>query len=478
MPAGYALGVARRLPLPPDPKLRAAVARDVVRGDAVEVRVDGRSIRGFAGESLAVALSASGEQVLSRSLKYHRPRSFFCLDGHCGGCLMRIDGVPNQRACMTPARDGGVAASQNAYPSANVDVLEAVDWMFAGGLNHHTLMTGSALLNRVANKVVRQLSGLGTLPEQASDSDQIVAIPPAELDDFEVCVIGGGPAGLAAATAVARQGHSVLLVDEQPRLGGSLRYTPSLSGPTSLALVATLIDDAAAAGVVTLSAATAIGYYPDELSGVLVVATHTGLRLVNAKRHIYATGGYAQNLLFGHNDRPGVMAARAVGRLLVDHGVVVADKIVVLGADAYATQLADALTSVGVDVARVNQHDLVAVRARGRQWVRGLEVETSTGKRQTLECDLIAVSALPSPAIEGLRQHGARVELRPDRGGHVAVVDERGATSSDGVFAAGDVCGYLGPPAAEAMGRRVGEAVVESLRTQAAPRPARSEAPR
>ena len=55
-----------------------------------------------------------------------------------------------------------------------MDVLGAVDWLFPGGMNHHTLMTGSRLLNQVVSKVVRQLSGLGKLPDpRGEDKDSI-----------------------------------------------------------------------------------------------------------------------------------------------------------------------------------------------------------------------------------------------------------------------------------------------------------------
>lgn len=106
------------------------------RETPVQLRLDGDPVRGYANESVAVGLYASGHRVLSRSIKYHRPRAFFCLEGHCGGCLMRIDGVPNQRACQQPCREGLRLEPQNAYPSADLDVLEAVDWLFPGGMNH------------------------------------------------------------------------------------------------------------------------------------------------------------------------------------------------------------------------------------------------------------------------------------------------------------------------------------------------------
>src|SRR5678810_646544 len=108
----------------------------VARGKPVSLSCGGEPLRAYSGETVAVALHAGGADVLSRSLKYHRPRSFFCLEGHCGGCLMRIDGVPNLRACMERCADGARIEGQNAYPSPSMDVLGAVDWLFPGGMNH------------------------------------------------------------------------------------------------------------------------------------------------------------------------------------------------------------------------------------------------------------------------------------------------------------------------------------------------------
>ena len=121
--------MTRRLPWPAD--------GDVGRGAAIELVFEGSTVRAFAGESVAAALFASGERVMARSLKYHRPRTFFCLSGHCSGCLVRADGVPNLRACQLEARAGMEVHGQNAYPSPDFDVLGAVDFLFAGGMDHH-----------------------------------------------------------------------------------------------------------------------------------------------------------------------------------------------------------------------------------------------------------------------------------------------------------------------------------------------------
>lgn len=421
-----------------------------MRGDAVELRIADQTIRAYATESIAAAALASGSRVLSRSLKYHRPRGFFCLEGHCSGCLVRISGVPNLRACQTPCEAGADVEGQNAFPSAEVDLLGAVDFLFSRGLDHHTLMTSSSVLNKLANKVVRQLSGLGRLPAKPATS-----LPEVAERNVDVCVIGGGPAGLAAATACAERGLSVLLVDDQLRPGGSMRADPRIGRIAADSSWQRAHD----AGVEVLPRATAIGYFPEDDGGVLAISAPEQLYRVHARAWIWATGGYAVNLPFQENDRPGVIAARAVGRLLVEHGILAGDKICIVEVPELAietTALATALSHAGADVTRVALADTQG--ARGRSWVSG--VDTAKGR---VECDVIAVAAIPSPASEGARQQGCRVTLDPDRGGFCIVVDEHGATSTPHVWACGDVTGYMGTTRAAADGARVGANVAATI---------------
>ena len=420
-----------------------------MRGAAVELRIADASVRAFADESIAAAALASGARVLSRSLKYHRPRTFFCLEGHCSGCLVRLSGIPNLRACQSPCTQGAEVEGQNAFPSAEVDLLGAVDFLFSRGMDHHTLMTGSSMLNKLANKVVRQLSGLGKLPSAPSGN-----LPEVQRYDVDVCVIGGGPAGLEAAAQVAKAGRATVLVDDQLRPGGSMRADPRTGRGAADASVRAVIG----AGVAVLARSTAIGFFPEDDGGVLAVSAPDRLYRIYANQWIWATGGYAVNLPFADNDRPGVIAARAVGRLLVDHGILAGDRVCIVEVpelDDDTTALAAALTASGAEVARVALDQVAGTR--GRSWTN--YVDTDSGK---IECDVVAVAAIPAPASEGPRQHGCRVVLDPPAGGFRVVVDEHGRTTTPGVWACGDVCGYLGPAAAAADGARVGANVAAS----------------
>jgi sarcosine oxidase subunit alpha len=431
----------------------------------VQLVFNGAPVRAYRGENVAVGLYASGQRVLSRSIKYHRPRAFFCLEGHCGGCLMRIDGVPNRRACMEPCRDGLVVEPQNAYPSADLDVLEAVDWLFPGGMNHHTLMTGSTLLNAMANKVVRKLSGLGEIPDAPAGS-----LPAAARLAPDVLVIGAGSAGLAAATAAARAGARTLLIDEHHTPGGSLLADPRFGTADASARV----DAARAAGVEILPGTAVLGYYPEDPEPALVAASEERALLLVPQRTIWATGGYAVNLPFVNNDRPGVLAARAVGRLLVEHRVKPASRVCLVhgpggggtgsndGRDGYPQALARALEQAGCEVVSVEAGRVAGVR--GRAWVTGVDViDRERGRPQRIECDLVAVAATPAPASEGPRQHGCQVALSPAAGGFAVQADEHGRTGVAGVFACGDVCGFMGPEAAARMGTAAGLAAAAEV---------------
>ena len=422
--------------------------RDLVpsatRGRPVRFQFEGDAIPSFEGEPLAVALHAAGVDTLARSPKYHRPRGFFCLDGHCASCLVRVDGRPNQRACRVGAREDLRCERQNAFPSADVDLLAAADWLFPDGMDHHTMMTGTRAGNALFLKLVREMGGSGTLPD-APAPHRLVPVDRA----IDVCVVGGGPAGLAAARAAAEAapGAQVVLYDEQPHLGGSW-----LAEPTGAAQAAEAVAAARAAGAELNAGATAIGFFPEDgPAGLLAVVVRDRLVRVSARRIVYATGSYDQNLPFPDNDRPGVVSARACGRLAFHWGVrpVAPDRrVIVLDGAPTAATLASGLTAAGVACETVDLSRETVAGVRGARRLRGLDVEAD-GARRAVAGDLVAVATVPAPASELPRQHGVAVEFDPARGGFAARATDDGVTDAPGVFACGDVTGYVGPqPAA------------------------------
>lgn len=412
--------------------------------------------------------------MLARSPKYHRPRGLFCAAGHCGSCLVRIDGQPNVRACAVPVRRDLVCERQNVLPTAETDLGAAADLLFPTGLDHHTLATSSPVLNRLFLKLVRQMAGTGTLPDLRPSAEAWREWPPIEDDAADVLVLGAGPAGLAAAIACtrARAGARVIVADDRMAPGGSL-----LAEPGGAEHATELVSEARANGAILWSRTAWLGAYAEDEStlattgaspaseripGVVALAGPDGLKRLSVRRIVFATGTYDQNLLFEDNDRPGVLAARAVGRLAftdaIDPG-----EVVVMGPAPYGNTLVAGLAQVGVRVRQLPWE-------KANPWRLGLRGASLRGLRrrhERLACDTLAIAALPAPATEPLRQCGLPVRFVESSGGFVPLLSPEevaaGRTADPRLFVAGDVLGWRGPAHAEEHGRRVGQTVAGSL---------------
>lgn len=75
------------------------------RGRAITIVVNGRACSAVEGETVHAALWAAGVRGLRKTAKTGEPRGIFCGMGVCYDCLVTIDGVPNQRACMILVED-------------------------------------------------------------------------------------------------------------------------------------------------------------------------------------------------------------------------------------------------------------------------------------------------------------------------------------------------------------------------------------
>ena len=82
-------------------------------GERVAFSFDGRSMEGFEGEPIAMALHANGVKIYRHTPEMRRPRGFFCAIGKCSSCFMVVDGVPNVRTCVTPLKRGMMVETQH-----------------------------------------------------------------------------------------------------------------------------------------------------------------------------------------------------------------------------------------------------------------------------------------------------------------------------------------------------------------------------
>jgi sarcosine oxidase subunit alpha len=413
------------------------------------ILVDGRVVRARAGESVAVALLAAGRPLVSRSVKYHRPRGPFCLTGSCGTCLARVEGMPSQRLCRTPCREGLAVETQHAFPDAAHDLLGLVDWMSPRGIDHHHLLTRPRLANRLLVQVSRRLSGLGRLPDAAP----AVSVPRAE-EPFDAAVVGAGPAGLGAAEVLAAAGRRVLLAEQEPALGGRLRAHLGLPGDPSLGWARSVGEAVGRSGGEVALGFAALGIWRDGGAPLLVLLSERPaacLRLVRAPQILLCPGGTARLPLFARNDLPGIFWGRGLGAAIAEAGVVPGRRALVLGtgpeAEALAARLAEARMAARAVAGPV-------VRARGRARIAGLDMADGAH----LHCDTLAVAAPPAPACDLAREAGAAVVLDVRLGAHAVRAGPDGATGVAGLRVAGEVAGACTARQAADAGRRAGEA--------------------
>nr|MBL0714425.1 (2Fe-2S)-binding protein [Desulfobacterales bacterium] len=301
-----------------------------LRIDASEKRTlhyRGKTYYGVAGDTVPTALYANGVRVFARSLKYHRPRGLYSLDGECSNTCMDVDGIPNVRTENTRLKDGMTVKAQNVVGSADRDWLafiDKLDWMMPAGFYYRTMHKPAAIWP-VAMKQIRKAAGLGVISadyEMKGKYDELFM-------KAEVAVIGGGAAGLAAALAAAESGQRVILLESRPHLGGCFDYRVS-TNDTDTPLYQRARDLAAqveqTANIRVFKHAAMVGAYNNNLITAFQVGkpgdafTERYIE-IRSDSVVVATGCIERPLLFDNNERPGVMQVACAHRLARTYGL-------------------------------------------------------------------------------------------------------------------------------------------------------------
>ncbi|MDP6854986.1 MAG: sarcosine oxidase subunit alpha family protein [Arenicellales bacterium] len=417
------------------------------RSKVLDFTWDGKPLQGYAGDSLASALLANGEQVLGRSFKYHRPRGVMSAGVEESGALVTVGTGArcdaNVRATTQELYQGLVAQGQNAWPSVRFD-FSALNGLLSrflsAGFYYKTFMgvpplewgSGTGMWMRY-EKIIRRAAGMGEA-SRAPDPDHYEHAH----GYCDLLVVGSGPAGRAAARAAAQAGLDVVLVEQDSVSGGN-----SLSQPGAAAGLADEITALEHAGVRSMTRTIAFGLYDHGTAGLLErVTDHLAdpptwlprqrFWTLRAAYIVLATGAIERHLAFGNNDRPGVMTVAAARTYLNRFAVLPGERIVVatnndsaypaaaeLANAGAAVRLLDARTTIpdqlrnSLASAEVDLHlGLAPLQARGASGVNALALAKADGAKWraagSMSCDLVLVSAGWSPVVNLLSHRGVQ----------------------------------------------------------------------
>ena len=188
-----------------DQPFRLFTGGRIDRTQLVPFRFNDVDYVGFAGDTLASALLASGVHLVGRSFKYHRPRGIVSAGAEEPNALVQLESgaytQPNLRATQIELYPGLSASSQNCWPSVGFDVGVVNSFasrLIPAGFYYKTFMWPRGAWMKYEH-FIRKAAGLGRAPD-APDPD-IYDKMHAHCD---VLVVGAGPSGLAASLSAAR----------------------------------------------------------------------------------------------------------------------------------------------------------------------------------------------------------------------------------------------------------------------------------
>ena len=326
---------------------------------------------------------------------------------------------------------------------------------------------------------------------------------------YDLVVIGGGPAGLAAAALAARAGISTVLFDENPGVGGQI-YRGTTATPIKDRAVLgddywageTLAAEANASGATIVNGATVWSLDPHLSVGVSVAGK---ARLIEARRVIIATGSLERPFPIEGWALPGVMTAGAAQTALKAHGLVPAGGTILAGCGPLLWLLAAQLMRAGGKIevlldttprdnwlrAAFHLPDFLLSPYFGkglklvqevRASVRVVRVDrlkavgetkldevvySAKGQEHRLPADLLLLHQGVVPNVNLAIAAGAAHEWNERQLCFQPLLDADGGSSVPGIAVAGDGAGIAGGTAAAERGRLAAIAAVRAVRPSA-----------
>ncbi len=422
------------------------------RNKKISFKFNGKKYFGYEGDTLASALLANGIHLVGRSFKYHRPRGIIGAGVEEPNAQVQLYSgsktEPNAIATTIELVEGLVAKSQNCWPSVSFDfgaINNFLSKFFPAGFYYKTFMWPKSFWYNIYEPIIRKAAGLGVAPLQPD--------PDRYEHKFEYCdilVAGSGPSGLSSALAAAKNGAKVILAEDKPRFGGSLLTDEVTIGNKKGKNWAdeVIIQLKSMPNVIVKNRSQVFGYYDHNMLVMLErIKDHIAkpnkfiprqrLWYIRAKEVIISTGSIERPLVFGNNDRPGIMLASAAKEYMKVYGVAVGKKPIIFtnNDSAYDTAIdfkKNGINPLVVDV-RENSNSTVVqeaknlninikfshgvVNAYGYKKVDSALIGKLNSKKNAYEnlenisCDCICVSGNWTPTIHLSSQSGNKLKF-------------------------------------------------------------------
>ncbi|MCP4298030.1 MAG: FAD-dependent oxidoreductase [Proteobacteria bacterium] len=439
----------------------------------------GKKMQGVKGDTLATALFSNGIRIFSRSLKLHRPRGLYSLDGESGNTLMEVNGIPNLNTENMGLKEGMNVEEQNVKGSANHDLfgfLDRFDKMMPAGFYYRS-MHKPAKIWPLAMNVIKKAAGWGKISPDFRKSGRYEDLFP----NTDVCVIGGGPAGMTAALSAAKKGLRVILLEARPQLGGFFDYRKRAfnSGKSlferALELAQQVKDQE---NIRVFKHTSMIGAYNNNLITAFQVGGKNDYFKeryieIRAQSVVVATGCIERPLIFENNEKPGVMQVACAHRLAHTYGILPGQRAVFSVGHNLGLEAAIDLYDLGLDVAcvadcRETGHDpelidqlesrkirllkgWIALEAQGKKMLNSVTIGTlDRSIKSVIKCDLLVASAGHTPISGPLSINQAK--LKYDAQTNFFLPTDIPAKT----HAAGRLFGFEWPESIEASGKLAG----------------------
>ncbi len=334
------------------------------REKKISFKFNGKKYFGYQGDTLASALLANGVHLVGRSFKYHRPRGFIGAGADEPNAKVQLykgaKTEPNALATEIELVEGLEAKSQNCWPTVSFDLGEInnlFNRFFPAGFYYKTFMWPKNFWYKIYEPIIRKAAGLGVAPLKP-DPDRYEH----KFEYCDVLIAGSGPSGLASALSAAKNGAKVILAEDKPRFGGSLLTDEVTIGNKKGKEWAdeTISQLKSMSNVIVKNRSQVFGYYDHNMMVMLEkIKDHIEkpneftprqkLWYIRAKEVIISTGSIERPLVFGNNDRPGIMLASAAKEYIKVYGVLVGKKPIIFTNNDSAYDCAIEFKKNGID---------------------------------------------------------------------------------------------------------------------------------